>query len=65
MDADTNTACHIRERLHDDEITWWISCQGVKALLAERSQPSVGAAPPGLELQGLATSPCQPRVKHL
>ena len=57
LDADTNAACNIPARLYDEEITLYMPYREVKALLAERTRLSVGTAPPGLELRGLATEP--------
>ena len=57
LDADANAACNILARLCDDEITLYMPYREVKALLAERTRTTVGTAPPGLELRGLATVP--------
>ena len=57
LDADINAACNILARLYDDEITLYMPYRDVRALLAERTRTAVGAAPPGLELRGLATRP--------
>ncbi|MCY3659731.1 MAG: zinc ribbon domain-containing protein, partial [Caldilineaceae bacterium] len=57
LDADTNAACNILARLYDDEITLYTPFREVKALLVERTRTAVGAAPPGLELRGPATTP--------
>ena len=56
LDADTNAACNILERAYDDEITLYTPYRKVKALLLERTRTAVGTAPPGLELQGHATT---------
>ena len=55
LDADTNAACNILARLYDEEIALYMPYRDVRALLAERTRQSVGTAPPGLELRGLAT----------
>ena len=55
LDADANAACNILARLYDEEITLYMPYREVKALLAERTRTTVGTAPPGLELRGLAT----------
>ena len=55
LDADVNAACNILARLYDEEITLYTPYRDVRALLAERTRQSVGTAPPGLELRGLAT----------
>ncbi|MCY4520588.1 MAG: zinc ribbon domain-containing protein, partial [Caldilineaceae bacterium] len=57
LDADANAACNILARLYDEEITLYMPYREVKALLAEQTRLSVGTAPPGLELRGLATVP--------
>ncbi|MXZ24318.1 MAG: transposase [Caldilineaceae bacterium SB0665_bin_21] len=55
LDADVNAACNILARLYDEEIMLYTPYREVRALLAERTRPSVGTAPPGLELRGRAT----------
>ena len=55
LDADVNAACNIPARLYDEEITLYMPYREVRALLAERTRTAVGTAPPGLELQELAT----------
>ena len=57
LDADVNAACNIPARLYDEEITLYMPYRNVRALLAERTRPSGGTAPPGLELRELATRP--------
>ena len=57
LDADANAACNIPARLYDEEITLYMSCRDVRALVAERTRQSAGTARPGLELRGLATMP--------
>ena len=55
LDADANAACNIRTHLYHDEIMLWMPYPEVQALCAERTRPSVGAAPPGLELRDART----------
>ena len=49
LDADTNAARNILQRMYDDEITLYTPYQEVKRLLLNRIGTSVGTAPPGLE----------------
>ena len=57
LDTDANAACNILARLYDAEITLYMPYRKGRALLAERIRTTVGTAPPGLELRGLATAP--------
>ena len=49
LDADTNAARNILERMYDTEITLYTPYKAVKALLLDRIGTPVGTAPPGLE----------------
>ena len=49
LNADTNAARNILARMYDDEITLYTPFPEVKRLLRDRSETTVGTAPPGLE----------------
>lgn len=57
LNADTNLACNIRERLYDQKIMLYTPHREEKRLLLERTRTVVGTAPPRLKLQELATRP--------
>ena len=50
--AHVRAACNIREQLDDPKIELYSPYREAKTLLLGRTRPSVGTAPPGLELQG-------------
>ncbi|MYC64194.1 MAG: IS200/IS605 family element transposase accessory protein TnpB [Caldilineaceae bacterium SB0661_bin_34] len=49
LDADTNAARNILQRMYDDEITLYMPFREVKRLLLDRSGTTDGTAHPGLE----------------
>ena len=55
LDADTNAARNILQRMYDDEITLYTPYREVKRLLLDRIGTPEGTAPPGLEPVGRRT----------
>ncbi len=57
LDADTNAARNILQRMYDDEIDLYMPYRKVRSLLLDRTGTPEGPAPPGLEPVGRLTPP--------